>query len=318
MPAGRASRLAFPLGGGERVVAGIGPLLRRTSLPAAAHPGIAAFTVLWALGVLLPLVGLIAMSFLGGSGMDFRLVPTLQAYIDILGGFRLDIVLRTLRFAAMITAVELLLAFPFSLWLAKGLRHKGLKMATLVLLVIPFFLSPAARTIVWRSFLGREGLVNLMLTGLGITSHPLDWLLFSEFAVVVGSIGPYFPSMVWPLYISLSLIDDELIKASRDLGAGPFATFRFIILPLALPGVAAGIIFTFVPLLGDNVVSELLGGGQVLLIGEAMNSLIGALNYAGAAAVATLVLLLIVVLQWFFWRALRTLGGEDLFAGLRQ
>ena len=310
------SRLA--LGDGEGVVAGLGPLLRRMGAPVAAHPGLAAFTVLWASGVLLPLSGLIAMSFLGGSGMDFRLVPTLHAYIDILGGFRLDVVLRTLRFATMITVVELLLAFPFSLWLAKGLRHKGLKMATLVLLVIPFFLSSAARTIVWRSFLGREGLINLVLTGLGITSHPLDWLLFSEFAVVVGSIGPYFPSMVWPLYISLSLIDDELIKASRDLGAGPFATFRFVILPLALPGVAAGIIFTFVPLLGDNVVSELLGGGQVLLIGEAMNSLIGALNYAGAAAIATLVLLLIFVLQWFFWRALRTIGGEDLFAGLRQ
>ena len=170
----------------------------------------------------------------------------------------------------------------------------------------------------WRSILGREGLINLLLTGLGITDHPLDWLLFSEFAIAVGSIGPYFPSMVWPLYISLSLIDDELIKASRDLGAGPLTTFRFVILPLALPGVAAGIIFTLVPLLGDNVVSPLLGGGQVLMIGEAVNGLIGVLNYAGAAAVSTLVLLVIFVLQWFFWLALRRMGSGDLFAGLRQ
>lgn len=285
---------------------------------AVAHPGVALFATLWAVGVLVPLSGLIVASFLGGSGMDFRSMPTLRAYIDVLGGFRLDVVLRTLRFAATITAIELLLAFPFALWLAKGLLHQGVKLATLVLLVIPFFLSPAARTIVWRSILGREGLINLLLTGLGITDHPLDWLLFSEFAIAVGSIGPYFPSMVWPLYISLSLIDDELIKASRDLGAGPLTTFRFVILPLALPGVAAGIIFTLVPLLGDNVVSPLLGGGQVLMIGEAVNGLIGVLNYAGAAAVSTLVLLVIFVLQWFFWLALRRMGSGDLFAGLRQ
>jgi ABC-type spermidine/putrescine transport system permease subunit I len=285
---------------------------------AVAHPGIALFATLWAVGVLVPLSGLIVASFLGGSGMDFRPMPTLRAYIDVLGGFRLDVVLRTLRFAATITAIELLLAFPFALWLAKGLLHQGVKLATLVLLVIPFFLSPAARTIVWRSILGREGLINLLLTGLGITDHPLDWLLFSEFAIAIGSIGPYFPSMVWPLYISLSLIDDELIKASRDLGAGPLTTFRFVILPLALPGVAAGISFTLVPLLGDNVVSPLLGGGQVLMIGEAVNGLIGVLNYAGAAAVSTLVLFVIFVLQWFFWLALRPMGSGDLFAGLRQ
>jgi ABC-type spermidine/putrescine transport system permease subunit I len=301
-----------------RPVAVVASLSMRDRGSALAHPGVALFATLWAVGVLVPLSGLIVASFLGGSGMDFRPMPTLRAYIDVLGGFRLDVVLRTLRFAATITAIELLLAFPFALWLAKGLLHQGVKLATLVLLVIPFFLSPAARTIVWRSILGREGLINLLLTGLGITDHPLDWLLFSEFAIAVGSIGPYFPSMVWPLYISLSLIDDELIKASRDLGAGPLTTFRFVILPLALPGVAAGIIFTLVPLLGDNVVSPLLGGGQVLMIGEAVNGLIGVLNYAGAAAVSTLVLLVIFVLQWFFWLALRRMGSGDLFAGLRQ
>jgi ABC-type spermidine/putrescine transport system permease subunit I len=301
-----------------RPLAVVASLSMRDRGSAVAHPGVALFAALWAVGVLVPLSGLIVASFLGGSGMDFRSMPTLRAYIDVLGGFRLDVVLRTLRFAATITAIELLLAFPFALWLAKGLLHQGVKLATLVLLVIPFFLSPAARTIVWRSILGREGLINLLLTGLGITDHPLDWLLFSEFAIAVGSIGPYFPSMVWPLYISLSLIDDELIKASRDLGAGPLTTFRFVILPLALPGVAAGIIFTLVPLLGDNVVSPLLGGGQVLMIGEAVNGLIGVLNYAGAAAVSTLVLLVIFVLQWFFWLALRRMGSGDLFAGLRQ
>jgi ABC-type spermidine/putrescine transport system permease subunit I len=290
---------------------------RRVRL-AASHPGVALFAALWATGVLAPLSGLIAVSVLGVTGLSFHPALTLRAYSDVLGGFRLDVVLRTLRFSAAITAIELLVAFPFALWLAKGVRRHGVKVATLVLLVIPFFLSPAARTIVWRSILGREGLINLALTGLGVTDQPLNWLLFSEFAIAVGSIGAYFPSMVWPLYISLSLVDDELIEASRDLGAGPLATFRFVILPLALPGVAAGIIFTLVPLVGDNVISPLLGGGQVLMIGEAVNGLIGVLNYAEAAAVSTLVLLVIFILQWFFWLALRAMGSSDLFAGLRR
>jgi len=280
--------------------------------------GLAVFVAAWSVGVLLPLSGLFVVSFLTGRGIGFQFPPTVKAYADIVSGFRLDVILRTLRLAAIITVIDLVLAFPFAFWLAKGLKHQGLKFVTLVLLVIPFFLSPAARTIVWRSILGREGVINLVLVGLGISDRPLDWLLFSEVAVAIGSIGPYFPAMVWPLYISLSLVDDELINASRDLGAGPAATFRLVVLPLALPGVAAGIIFTLVPLLGDNVVSTLLGGGRVLLIGEGVNSLIGVLNYPTAAALATVVLLAIVVLQWFFWLALRAMGRGDLFAVLRQ
>jgi len=279
--------------------------------------GLALFVACWSIAVLVPLSGLLFASFLTGRGVGFLFVPTTKAYAEIIGGFRLDVVLRTLRLAAIITLIDLLVAFPFAYWLAKGLKHQGVKFFTLVLLVIPFFLSAGARTIVWRSILGREGAVNLVLMTVGITDHPIDWLLFSEFAVVIGSVGPYFPSMVWPLYLSLSLIDDDLISASRDLGAGPWATLRYVTIPLALPGVAAGIIFTLVPLLGDNVVSTLLGGGRVLLIGESVNSLVGVLNYPGAAALSTVVLAVIIVLGWLFRAALRAMGGGDLFAGLR-
>jgi ABC-type spermidine/putrescine transport system permease subunit I len=277
------------------------------------------FTVVWFLGVLVPVAGLVALSFLTNRGLSFLLQPTLQAYADILQGFRLEIVLRTLRITAVVTLIELLVAFPFALWLAKGVKRGWLKLATLVLLVVPFFLSPAARTIVWRAVLGREGLINSGLIALGVADQPLDWLLFSEFAVYLGFLGPYFPSMVWPLFISISLIDDELIKASRDLGASDLDTLRFIIMPLALPGVAAGVIFTFVPMLGDNVVSTLLGGGQVSLMAEAVNDLIRVMNYATAAAVSTLVLLMIFLFQWFFWLALGQVGQVgDIFEGLRQ
>src|SRR5260370_25693397 len=95
-----------------RPVAVVASLSMRDRGSALAHPGVALFATLWALGVLVPLSGLIVASFLGGSGMDFRPMPTLRAYVDVLGGFRLDVLLRTLRVAATITAIALLLAFP--------------------------------------------------------------------------------------------------------------------------------------------------------------------------------------------------------------
>jgi len=280
---------------------------------------VAGFVTFWVLAVLVPVAALLLVAFLKTRGIAVLFEPSLAAYAAILQDFRLDILRRSIRITATITLIELLIAFPFALWLAKGLRNGWLKIATLVLLVVPFFLSPAARTIVWRSILGRQGLVNNMLLGLGIIDEPQDWLLFSEFAVHLGLIGPYFPSMVWPLFISLSLIDDELIKASRDLGARDLDTFRLVILPLALPGVIAGIIFTFVPMLGDNVVAAILGGGQVSLIAEGMNDLVRVMNYAAAAAMATVVLLTIVFLQALFWIVIRRLDlGADIFAALRQ
>lgn len=252
---------------------------------------IGTITVLWVLGVLLPILSLLVISFIQGKGLGFVWAFSTKAYADILVGFRIEIVLRTLRIVAAVTFVELLLAFPFALWLAKGLKPGWLKSTLLILLVVPFFLSPAARTIVWRSILGSEGLVNIFLAQTGISPEPVSWLLFSEFSVHLGLIGPYFPSMVWPLFISFSLIDDELIKASRDLGADAFTTLRHVVVPLALPGIAAGLVFTAIPMLGDNVASTLLGGGNVALIAESFDDLIRAMNYPGAAALASLLVL---------------------------
>jgi ABC-type spermidine/putrescine transport system permease subunit I len=147
--------------------------------------------------------------------------------------------LRTLRIVLVVTLIEFLLAFPFALWLAKGLRAGWTKSIILVLLVVPFFLSPAARTIVWRSILGREGLVNSVLMSSGLTDAPVDWLLFSQFSDPPRSHRAVFPVDGLPLFISLSLIDDELLNASRDLGGGAWQTLRYVVLPLAAPGIAA-------------------------------------------------------------------------------
>ena len=280
---------------------------------------IGVITVLWVLGVLLPILSLLVISFVEGKGLGFVWAFSTKAYADILVGFRIEIVLRTLRVVALVTFIELLLAFPFALWLAKGLKPGWVKSTLLILLVVPFFLSPAARTIVWRSILGSEGLVNIFLAQTGISPEPVSWLLFSEFSVHLGLIGPYFPSMVWPLFISFSLIDDELIKASRDLGADAFTTLKYVVVPLALPGIAAGLVFTAIPMLGDNVSSTLLGGGNVALIAESFDDLIRAMNYAGAAALASLLVLAMLAAFLIARRVLahRQTQGGSLFEGIQ-
>ncbi|MBB4304586.1 ABC-type spermidine/putrescine transport system permease subunit I [Rhodobium orientis] len=258
--------------------------------------GHGSFVLIWSFAALLPVVGLVLWSVL--SMQNFRLVwePSLQAYYDVLASGRWEVTVRTLRIAAIVTLIEIVLAVPFALWIAKGTRSIAVRTTCLGLLTIPFFLSLASRTIVWRGILGLNGPLNAVLMHLGIVDQPLDWLLFSEFSVVLGLIGPYFPPMVFPLFLAFALIDDEVLEASKDLGAPPSFTFLHVILPLAMPGLGAGIVFTFVPMIGDPVVPALLGGGNVIVLSASVQSLLRILNYTVAAALSVLMLAILVAI----------------------
>ena len=277
------------------------------------------FTVVWIAGVLLPIAGVLLFSIFRATagGLDFLL--TLDAYREILMTGRWEVAVRTIRIAATVTLILLLVSFPFALWLAKGLKSPTIKIVIWTLLTAPFFLSDTARVVIWRPVLGLMGPVNSALIELGLISRPLTWLLFSEPAVHFGLIGPYLPNMLWPIFLSITLIDDELIEASRDIGASPIQPLRYVILPLSLPGILAGIIFSFVPMLGDDVVSKIIGGQQVLMLGGAMLDLITALNYSVAAAMSTLVLILIAALQIVLILLLRRIGGgASMIEGVRK
>ncbi|QFR33069.1 ABC transporter permease [Ancylobacter sp. TS-1] len=275
------------------------------------------FIALWAVFVVVPVALLVLWSFLEMKDYSFSTSLSLDAYAAVFDSGRYEVTLRTLRIAGTVTAIELGLALPFALWLAKGVRSPLLKAMVLALLTVPFFISLASRTIVWRSVLSRSGLVNTALMHLGIIDQPLDWLLFSEFSVHLGLLAPSFPTMVLPVFLSISLIDDELIEAARDLGASPVKVLGDVILPLALPGIVAGIIFTFVPLLGETVVPQLLGGGRVAMLGASITSLLQVLNYPVAAALAALVLGILAAL----FLALRLIGGGSIaavFEGMKR
>ncbi len=260
------------------------------------YKGLTIFLSAWSFFVLIPIAGLFLWSFL--TMENFRPVwnLSLQAYREVLSSGRWQVAYRTLGTASLVTLVEVVLAFPFALWLAKGTRKTGVKITVLALLTIPFFLSLSARTIGWRSLLGLHGPINYSLMASGITDSPLDWLLFSQFAVVLGLLGPYFPTMVFPLYLSIGLIDDEILAASKDLGATPKDTLLYVILPLAFPGLGAGIIFTFIPMIGDSVIPTLLGGGHVILLSSSVESLLRILNYSVAASLSVVMLMLMTLM----------------------
>ncbi|MFB2553863.1 ABC transporter permease [Ensifer soli] len=272
-----------------------GPIRRLFYRMAPSKVAVPAFLLAWALIVILPLAVIVLFSFL--QVRSFRVVyePTLATWISIVESGRWLAAVRTLRIALTMTVIELLLAFPFALWLAKGCRSKTVKAAVITLLTIPFFLDAASRIIVWRSILGTNGAINTALISTGLIDQPLEWLLYSEFAVHFGLLGTHFPTMVFPIFMSIALIDDDYLQASSDLGASPAQTLFGIVVPLALPGIIAGIVFTLVPLMAAFVEPQLLGGGFVDLLGNSVDSALQQLKYPTAAALSTLVVALLGV-----------------------
>jgi ABC-type spermidine/putrescine transport system permease subunit I len=270
---------------------------------ASEHSLVYAFAAIWTLGVLVPTIISVLLSVLGARGVHIKWSMSLATYRELLESGRWLVVLRTMGLAAVVSLICLVSGFPFALWLAKRARSKKLIQLIWMSLTIPFFLDPSARTIVWRTVLGSTGLINAALLKLHLINAPIEWLLFSDFSVYLGLIGPYFPNMVMPLYMAILLIDDDLLQASADLGASPAATLRHIVIPLAMPGIVAGTIFTFVPIMGDSVVPAMLGGGKKEYLADAVMSLSTSMNYSGAAALATIILTITAILLPLYWLA---------------
>jgi spermidine/putrescine transport system permease protein len=254
------------------------------------------FVATWAIFVVLPLAIIVFYSFFTIKNYQVVYEPTVKTWVSLIESGRWIAAVRTLRVVFTITAIEFLIAFPFALWLAKGCRSKTVKAIVITLLTIPFFLDAPSRIIIWRAILGTNGIINTVLLNLGLIDAPMEWMLFSEFAVHFGMIGPYFPTMVFPIFLVLTLIDDEYIQASYDLGASPGQTLVNIIFPLALPGIIAGIVFTLVPLMAALVEPQMLGGGFVNLLGASVEAALRELKYPTAAALSTVVVAMLAIL----------------------
>jgi spermidine/putrescine transport system permease protein len=206
--------------------------------------------------------------------------------------------LRSMWIAARVMLFSLLLGYPLAYFLS--FRAGARKDLFYQLVIIPLWVSYLVRAYAWKTILGSEGVLNTLLQYAHLTSHPLDFLLYSPFAVVLTLTHIYTPFAFLPIYASLEHIPRNLVEASHDLGASPAQTFWRVILPLSIPGVLAGATFAFILSLGDFLAPLLLGGPSGIMISNIVVSLFGAAyNWPLGAAISFCMLVLVVTLLFF-------------------
>lgn len=179
----------------------------------------------------------------------------------------LEIYLRSLWMAFVTTLLCLLIGYPIAYFISLKIRPT-LKNLMLTLVVIPFWTSFLIRTYAWIIILRSEGLINNALIALGVIQSPIETLLYSEFAVLLGLVYGELPFMILPLYASIEKLDVALLEASSDLGANSFWTFLRVTVPLTMPGIIAGTILVFIPTIGAFITPDLLGGAKSILVGN--------------------------------------------------
>jgi spermidine/putrescine transport system permease protein len=220
----------------------------------------------------------------------------LQNYFQLVRNpIYLQVLLRSMRIAASVTVFALLLGYPLAYYLSfHAAKRKDLLYQ---LVIIPLWASYLVRGYAWKTILGSDGVLNGFLQYLHITHRPMEFFLYSPFAVIITLTHIYTPFTLLPIYASLEHIPRNLVEASHDLGSSPGSTFRRVILPLSLPGVLAGATFAFVLTLGDFLAPLLVGGPGGIMISNVVVSLFGAAyNWPLGAAISFCMMLLVVSL----------------------
>jgi putrescine transport system permease protein len=201
--------------------------------------------------------------------------------------------LKSLEVAALSTILLLLVGFPLAYGMARAPRRW--QPALFMLVVLPFWTSFLIRVYAWINILQREGLLNQVLLALGIVDAPPVWLS-TDTAVYIGIVYSYLPFMVLPIYATLEKMDGTLIEAATDLGCPRWKAFWVVTLPLALPGVIAGALLCFIPIVGEFVIPDLLGSSQTMMIGQTLwTEFFSNKDWPVASAVAVVLLCLLVV-----------------------
>jgi len=201
--------------------------------------------------------------------------------------------INSLKISITSTFFCLLIGYP----MAYGIVRSGpvAKRLLLFSIILPFWTSFLLRVYAWMGLLADQGTINGVLISLGIIDEPIR-MLYTEFAVYIGIVYTYLPFMILPLYANMEKLDSSLNEAAADLGSGPINTFFKITLPLSMPGIIAGSLLVFIPATGEYVIPDLLGGGNVQMIGRQLyNEFARNIDWPVASAVAIVLLLLLVL-----------------------
>ncbi|HTP84270.1 MAG TPA: ABC transporter permease [Alphaproteobacteria bacterium] len=270
---------------------------RRSWAGAAACLQAAPLTTVFVCFLVFPVVATVVVSFFDYDSVQIIPTFTLENYRELLfSRVTWDTYLNTFRFAALTWALTLLIGFTLSYFLAFHVRSAIWQIALSLLCTVPFWTSNVIRTISWIPFLGRNGLLNMALQRLGIIHQPLEFLLFSDFAVVLALVHLNTFFMMVPIFNSMMRIDRSLLEAARDAGASGAQILWNVVIPLSKTGIAIGSIFVVSLVMGDFVTVRVMSGGQSASVGLMMANSIGLLQYPAAAANAVLLLILVLTL----------------------
>ncbi|WP_437676347.1 ABC transporter permease [Sorangium sp. So ce131] len=219
---------------------------------------------------------------------------SLENYARVFDATYLKILLNSVRYAAITTAICLVAGYPVAYFI--GRAREGVRNKLLMLVMVPFWTSFLIRTYAWISILKSEGLLNALLLYLQVLSAPLD-VMYTPTAVIIGLVYSYLPFMILPIYGSVEKLDNALVEAAFDLGAGPVAAFSHVIVPLTRPGILAGVLLVFIPALGMFAITDLMGGGRVPMVGNVIqNQFLQARNWPFGSALGMTLLLMFSLL----------------------
>ena len=274
-------------------------------------PILIAPATLWLLVFLfLPLASIFVFSFFRATGHGMTPAFTLdnyQAFFASEGFFDpskpnfltpsvfIHTLWSTFRFTITVMAICLILAYPLAYFLSMQVQNFKWQLALFLFVMVPFWTSYLIRAVAWLPMLGRHGLINEFLVWIGAFDEPVSFFLYSEFSYTMALVQLYVVLAVGPIFFSLAKIDRTLLEAARDMGATPFQIFREIIMPLSLPGVAIGMIFIFVMLMGEFATAVVVYGGKASTTGTVILSYYSTANYPFAAVNAFMLMVAMMI-----------------------
>lgn len=244
-----------------------------------------------------PIVMIVVVSFWGAN--EWSIYPAFQFdnYAFLLtSDVTYRVFFNTLKYAAITWVFTLLIGFTVAYYLAFHIRSLTWQIALFLLCTIPFLTSNIIRMISWIPFLGRNGIANSSLISLGVIDEPVEWLLFSDFSVILAFVHLYTLFMVVPIFNTMMRIDKSLIEAAADAGATGWQTLWHVIVPLTKPGIMIGTIFVVALVMGDFITVRFMSGSQSANMGRLIQNDIALLQYPSASATAVILLVTVLLL----------------------
>ncbi|MPQ93904.1 ABC transporter permease [Thioclava sediminum] len=243
-----------------------------------------------------PIITIVIVSF--WQATEFSIIPafSLENYEFLFGSpVTYKVFAATFKYAFLTWAMTLAIGFTVAYYLAFHIRSQTMQIALFLLCTIPFWTSNIIRMISWIPFLGRNGIANQTLISWGVIDQPLEWLLYSDFSVILAFVHLYTLFMVVPIFNTMMRIDRNLIEAARDNGASGFQTLVHVIIPLTKPGIMIGTIFVLTLVMGDFITVRFMSGSQRANVGRLISNDIALLQYPSAAATAVVLLCTVLI-----------------------